>query len=91
MSLSSQYHFQAMMRQTSKEAYKCVNLPARRADVYEIIKRWQPVTNERIGQYLDWTINRITGRTKELVDGGLVKSAGKVKGHTLWVTTDRLL
>lgn len=48
-----------------------------RQKVFSAIQKLQPCTNQQIAKYLGWEINKITGRTRELVEKGLVQCAFK--------------
>lgn len=60
---------------TSRQAYQYVKpkLNGRRKQVYEAIKKLEPVENLRIAEYLGLPINQITGRVNELWKMGLVQ------------------
>jgi Mn-dependent DtxR family transcriptional regulator len=65
------------VRETSLTAYREIQpLGPRQAAVYEVLESKGPCTNEEINAYLESKINRITPRTKELRDKGLVKEHG---------------
>ena len=68
-----------MIRQTQVDSFKKLKntLSAKRREVYNVIVRGrQGITNRKIAKYLDWDINRVTGRVTELVNLGLVTTAG---------------
>ena len=67
-----------MIRQTQVDSFKKLKntLSAKRREVYNVIVRGQEITNRKIAQDLDWDINRVTGRVTELVNLGLVTTAG---------------
>ena len=62
-------------QQTSLQAYVNLipRLGARRAAVYEVLKRCGAMTNAETSRLLGLPINCITGRTRELVKAGLVE------------------
>jgi len=64
-----------MMQQASLEAYKIVTpvLPEKRFKVYQILLEQGPLTNKQIAERLEWTINRVTPRVKELREMGIVR------------------
>ena len=66
---------------TRDEAYRELvadrkKLTEKQAQVLAIIESYEPISNEQISVLLDWSINRVTGRCKELRDLGLVEDAG---------------
>ena len=67
-----------MISSTSKEAYTKIQdkLGEKQLIVYEAIKELGTATNEEISEYLNWQINRVTGRVTELVRYGLVDIQG---------------
>ena len=67
------------VKDTSKKAYKKIikSLPEKRRDVYGAIKKLKTCCDVDIAEYLEWTINRVTGRRNELEKLGLVESIGK--------------
>ena len=67
------------MQETSLEAYKSIDLTKTESEVYEVIKRIQPCSNNDIMRAIGWTINRITGRTNGLVKKGKVVEHDRVK------------
>ena len=73
----------SQMLQTSLEAYRqAKGLRGKRKLVYDIILERGPLCNQDIANILDWEINRITGRVKELREQRLVEIAHKAKGPT---------
>lgn len=52
-----------------------------RQKVFSAIQKLQPCTNQQIAKYLGWEINKITGRTRELVERKLVECAFKQKDY----------
>jgi hypothetical protein len=87
------------MRDTSLKAYREEALPKMvhsHAAVLGALERLGEATNSEIARDLEWSINRVTGRTNELVKSGKVVDAGKrackVTGRTahIWaVKPDR--
>lgn len=66
------------MQQTSIFAYREMkNIGAKQRFIYEVIRNNGPMTNLDIADLTRLPINRITGRTNELVAGGLVEEAYK--------------
>lgn len=51
-------------------------LSIRQAEVLQVIQYLGPSTNRMIAKYLDWDINRVTGRVTELREKGFVVYAG---------------
>ena len=47
--------------------------------VYDRIRKNPGVSNQDLERMLGWTINRITPRTKELLDAGLIEVIGHKK------------
>lgn len=70
-----------MLAHTSKSAYDSIrdSLGAKQRQVYDVIRRNEPVTNEQIAYLLGWEINRVTGRVNELVKMGFVAQMGHAK------------
>lgn len=70
-----------MIQQTSLEAYEIIRpeLNERQSIVYELLKRYNGLTNTEIGNFLGWGINRVTPRVFELRKKGLVFEKGKRK------------
>ena len=62
----------------------------RQKSVYSVLTVHGNCTNREIAKYLQWDINRVTGRVTELVNLGKVKSNGTYKDKqtnrtvTLW-------
>lgn len=52
-------------------------LSARQEAVMDVLADHEDMTNSEIAQALGWSINRITGRTNELVKLGKVREARK--------------
>jgi predicted transcriptional regulator len=62
-----------MINQLSLLAYRDYvqpNLTKRQEQVLEAIEKIQPCCNQQIAEKLNWPINMITGRVKELRDKG---------------------
>jgi predicted transcriptional regulator len=51
-------------------------LGERQKAVYDIIAKWQPISNERIAEHLGVYPHQVTPRTLELRELGLVEFAG---------------
>lgn len=71
-----------MIRQTSLMAYNDLRdnpilLGERQFKVYTVFKNLSKATNEEVQGLLNWPINCITGRTRELVKAGLLEEKGK--------------
>ncbi len=68
------------------------DLSKRQKAVYDIIKKWQPITNERIADHLNVYPHQVTPRVKELRDMNIVEYCGfeivkkddKEYKHSLW-------
>lgn len=80
---------------TSKSAYSKIQdlLGQRQMQVYEAIGDLGIATNEMISDYLNWPINRVTGRVTELKRYGLVDVEGLGKNKSgftakLWGVRD---
>jgi DNA-binding MarR family transcriptional regulator len=65
-----------MIQETSLEAFGKVKIGQAQQSVLTVIKMFDGRTNAELGKYLDWPINRITPRVKELREKGLVVDAG---------------
>ena len=87
------------MRATSLDAYQHLQprLGWAQREVYKLLRSatlWdRDMTNMEIARALRWSVNRVTGRTNELVKAGLVKPCRRrrcgVTGHQAiaWRTT----
>ena len=65
-----------MIQQTSLKAYynNMPKLQANEAIVLDVIKKFpKGITNNEISHYLNWSINRITGRTNSLFKKKIIK------------------
>lgn len=73
------------VRQTSREAYRGVDLKSRQAEVLHAIERLEArrfkVCDGDIAAELGWEINRVTPRRGELVDLGLIEKGGTKKNR----------
>ena len=58
------------------ESYHAVKLGERQADVLSAIEKYQPVSNLQLANILNWPINSVTGRVKELREMGMVINSG---------------
>lgn len=66
------------VQQTSIDAYLTINnLSGKRKEVYNAIKEMGEACNLDLAYRLKWAINRVTPRTKELREMGLVEEAKK--------------
>ena len=64
------------MRQTSLDAYqKLEKLAEKRRKVFDAIDFLGEACNLDVAYHLQWSINRVTPRTNELVKMGLVKES----------------
>jgi hypothetical protein len=79
---------------TSREAYaSIVKINEKQSIVYEALRDLGIATNEMIADYLNWPINRVTGRVSELKKFGMVDVHGVGKSKAgrsskLWMTVD---
>lgn len=65
-----------MFQQTSLLAYRSLeHIGQKQKACYRIIKVLGPVCNQDIGYQLNWEINRVTPRVKELRELGYVEEA----------------
>lgn len=71
-----------MLTQTSIFAYESVkgDLSKRQSEVLEALRTIQPADNNQLSEYLNWPINRVTPRIKELREKGVVEKAYIGKG-----------
>jgi Mn-dependent DtxR family transcriptional regulator len=80
------------MQETSLLAYFCLQptISDKQKMVFETIRSNERITNMEIANKLNWSINRVTPRVKELREQGLVILDGyrecHITGHTacLW-------
>lgn len=79
---------------TRNEVFHEYERKGARQRVYDVIKEYQPVSDQDISRILDIPINRVTGRRHELVEQGLVVDGGKIKqnGRTVhvWETNTQM-
>ena len=70
------------MISTSLEAYNSIlpDLQKKEKQVIACLFMIGPSTNEEIGNYLGWAVNRITGRTNSLLKKGILARGERVKG-----------
>lgn len=73
-----------MIQETSLQAYEKVlgSLGNRQSIVFQFIKQNGAVSNTQIARGLNWSINRVTGRVKELRSYKMVKAAYKSMGES---------
>lgn len=67
------------LQQTSLLAYREIydKLGPKQAQVLNVFKGSQALTNMEVAEILGWSINRVTPRVYELRGEGLLKEAGK--------------
>ncbi len=53
------------------------DLNKRQLDVYNIIRKWQPISNERIAKHLNLYPHQVTPRVLELREKGIVEFCGE--------------
>ncbi len=72
-----------MLQDTSLQAFSEIlpHLGARQKQVLKAIYVLGACCNQRIADYLNWPINYVCGRVKELRDKGLVVEAGRAKNR----------
>ena len=54
------------MAQTSLAAYKTVKVNQNEGIVLDVIRRHEPITNQKVASILGWSESRVTGRTNAL-------------------------
>jgi hypothetical protein len=76
---------------TSLEAHRVIlkTIGKKQIEVLNAIKKLQPCSDQMIAEYLQYTINRITGRRNELMVMGKIEECGKMKNKfgrnvTVW-------
>jgi len=64
----------------SREAYRDIveTLPKARAAVFMAVANNDGITREGVAEALNWPINRVTGRVRELLDLGHIHESGNV-------------
>lgn len=69
---------------TSQLAYSQIKnkLGAKQEQVYQVINKLSRASNEQIADYLDWPINRVTGRCTELRNFGLITVDGVTRNKS---------
>jgi len=68
--------------QIRNEAFAYVDLSKRQEEVYQIIRKWQPISNERIAQHLGVYPHQVTPRVLELRQLGIVEYCGEEVSQT---------
>lgn len=63
--------------QIRNEAFNYVDLGIRQAQVLDVIRRWQPISSERIAGHLHLQLHQVTPRVLELRELGLVVFCGE--------------
>lgn len=73
-----------MIAGTSRAAYEQIKskLGDKQQAVYDAVGELGVATNEQIAEYLDWPINRVTGRVTELKKMGFVDVEGITKNKS---------
>lgn len=68
-----------MIRNTSKQAFAAIDLPACRAAVYRQLHKRPKFgyTRAELAEAIGWPINCVTGRVCELLQAGLIVEDGK--------------
>jgi len=68
-----------VIQETSLEAFKIIQmeLGIKQQQVYDMLSVNPHVCNRELAMLLEWDINRVTPRVKELRDKGLVICSGK--------------
>lgn len=69
-----------MITDTSLDAYMSLDpmdISRSQAACLALIKKYPFISNRDIAKLLGWDINRVTPRTKELMDGGEIQRGGK--------------
>ena len=66
------------LQPTSLEAYNKIlpTISDKQGEVLQVLRHLKEVSNMEIAAALDWSINRVTPRIKELRDIGVVETAG---------------
>lgn len=68
--------------QIRNEAFAYVDLNKRQQQVLEIIRNWQPISNETIAKHLNCFPHQVTPRVLELRKFGYVKWYGESQSQT---------
>jgi transcription initiation factor IIE alpha subunit len=68
--------------QLRNAAFSLVDLTNKQKQVYEVIKKWQPISNERIAQHLGVYPHVVTPRVLELRDLEIVEFCGEEISRT---------
>lgn len=82
------------VHKNSLEAYDDLDLGPKQRKVLDVI-RVRPRTNKQIAQELDWPINCVTGRVRELRDiqrvreGGAYKCPETGKSNAIWEAVEK--
>jgi len=68
---------------TSLEAHRSIlkTIGKKQIEVLNAIKKLQPCSDQMIAEYLQYTINRVTGRRNELMTMGKIEPCGKKKNR----------
>ena len=65
------------MHKNSLEAYDKLDTSTRQRQVFEVIYLFKECTRQQIAIHLDWPINRVTGRVRELIDLDHITETGE--------------
>ncbi len=74
-------YFSEQVRNKALEAL-LPNLSKRQFEVYQVIEKWQPISNERIAEHLHIYPHQVTPRVLELRKLGLVEFASETISTT---------
>lgn len=67
-----------MYRETSRSAYHSLEkIGNKQRAVLRVIALHQPCNDRMISEYLQWPINRVTGRRNELVELDMIEESGR--------------
>ena len=65
------------MHRNSLEAYDKLDTSTRQRQVFEVIYLLRECTRQEVAIHLDWPINRVTGRVRELLDLDHITETGE--------------
>ena len=65
------------MHRNSLEAYDKLDTSTRQREVFKAIYKMKLCTRQSLAKKLDWPINRVTGRVRELIDLDHITETGE--------------
>ena len=69
------------IHENSIASYHTLKLTPRQREVFNVLRVMGQATDEQVANYLNYTVNRVTGRITELRNAGVIVEAGSVRGR----------